>query len=96
MTICYHLNTEYDLKACQTLYDFLTLTKGLDLSASALRIYLDNGNIEQRYCTLLIHDSGRIEYYGFVNRVVTRICDKVFAMSVYDFIKLFQSRRIEL
>lgn len=96
MTICYHLNTEYDLQACQTLYDFLTFTKGLDLSASALRIYLDHDNIEQRYCTILLHDSGRLEYYGFVNRVVTKYCDKVFAVSVYEFLNLFKSRRIEL
>lgn len=96
MTVCYHLNTGYDLQACQTLYDFLTFTKGLDVSTSALKLYLNNGNIEQRYCTLLIHGSGRIEYYGFVNRVITRTCDKVFDVSVRDFIKLFQSRRIEL
>jgi hypothetical protein len=96
MTTCYHLNTEYDLQACQTLYDFLTFTKGLDLTTSALRIYLDDGNIEQRYCTILLRDSGRLEYYGFVNRVVTRTCDKAFDMHVYDFIKLFKNRRIEL
>lgn len=96
MTICYHLNTEYDLKACQTLYDFLTITKGLDLTNTCLKMYLDNGEVEDRYCTILVYDSGRIEYFGFVNRLVTKYVDKVFAMSVYDFIKLFQSRRIEL
>ena len=96
MTICYHLNTEYDLKACQTLYNFLTFTKGLDLTNTCLKMYLDNGEVEDRDCTILVYDSGRIEYYGFVNRLVAKYIDKAFVMSVYDFINLFKNRRIEL
>ena len=96
MITCYHLNTEYDLQTCQVLYDFLTFTKGLDISGSALKMYLDEGEVDQRYCTILVHDSGKIEYYGFVGKVVTKTCDKIYTMSVYDFINLFKSRRIEL